>query len=418
MALKLNNLEGNEIVDDFVRKAPPTGRWGYTWSVFKSSFLKLLLLNIIILLSFAPGVLVIIFRNVYVKSILGSAYQFNTSIIHVPVGDVTGLNELVVFTADLRFYSLLIVAGFIASIGISGATYCIRKILLTNGQFSMKNFFHGIKVGYFSTVLPVTIFLLFFYVSKITGDWKNVEFATGGNKAGSMTAYVFAIIANILVGLYCAWLFAVGTNYRIKFTKLFQNSFVMLIGTALQTVLMAGFALIPVWFFLIGGFMRTLSYIFFVFMGFIFILMCWISFSQWAFDLFITPNLKAAQEDANSKKTPKQLQEEKEAADRQAARELLAAGKSELASKPVLPIEGNCGVARTALTFRRSDIISADESRAKLKETIANYEKEHMNDPVFVEYNKMFRDREKALQDEPNKKGKKNKKISSNNLLR
>ena len=417
MALKVSNLEGKEIADDFVRKATPTGRWGYTWSVFKSSFLKLLLLNIFVLITFAPGVAVIIIRNLYVTGVLGSAYQFNTSIIHVPVGDVTGLTEILILSADLRFYSLLIVAGFIASIGIAGATYCIRKLLMTNGQFSIKNFFHGIKVGYFSTVLPVTLFMIFFFAAKIVGDWKNVEYAMGGNKAGSMTAYVFAVIACVLVGIYSAWLYAVGTSYRVKFTQLFKNAFVMMIGTPLQTVIMAGFSLIPVWFFLIGGFMRMISYFVFILIGFSFIILCWISFSQWAFDLYITPNIKAAQEDANSKKTPKQLEAEKAEAERQAARELLAAGKSELASKPVMPIEGQSNVARTAVTFRRGDIVSADENRAKLKENILNYEKEHMNDPVYVEYNKMFQEREKALQDEPTK-GKKKKKISSDNLLK
>ena len=417
MALNISNLEGKEITDDFVRKATPTGRWGYTWSVFKSSFLKLVLLNIFILITFAPGIAVIMLRNVYVNDILGGAYQFNTSIVHVPVGDVTGLTEILILSADLRFYALLIVAGFIASLGIAGATYCIRKILMTNGQFSIKNFFHGIKVGYFNTLLPVTLFMVFFFMSKIVGDWKNLEYAIGGNKAGSMTAYVFAIIANVLVGIYCAWLYAVGTSYRVKFTQLFRNSFVMLIGTPLQTVFMAGFALIPVWFFLMDGIMRFISYFLFVFFGFVFVILCWISFSQWAFDLYITPNLKAAQEDLNSKKTPKQLQEEKAEADRQTARELLAAGKSELVSKPVMPIEGKSGIARTAITFRRGDIALADENREKLKENIANYEKEHMNDPVYVEYNKMFQEREKALQDEPTK-GKKKKKISSDNLLK
>ena len=417
MAINVTNLEGNEIADDFVRKATPQGRWGYTWDVFKSSFLKLLLLNIFVLITFAPGIAIIIFREWYVTGVLGTAYQFNTSITAIPVGDVTGLTEALILRVDILFYSLLILAGFIASIGISGATYCIRKLLMTHGQFSIKNFFHGIKVGYFNTLLPIIIFLGFFYAAKISGDWKNYEIAIGGNAGGAITAYVFAIIATVLVGIYCGWLFSVGNSYRVKFTQLFKNAFVMLIGTPLQTILMAGFSLIPVWFFLMGGFMQMLSYFVFVIIGFSFIILCWMSFSQWAFDLYITPNYKAAQEDANSKKTPKQLAEEKAEADKQAARELLAAGRSELASKPVLPIEGNSNVARTAVTFRRSDIALADENRAKLHENIENYEKEHMNDPVYVEYNKMFQDREKALQDEP-KKGKKKKKISSDNLLK
>lgn len=417
MALNVNSLEGKEITDDFVRKAVPTGRWSYTWDVFKSSFIKLILLNVFVLITFAPGILVIIFRGVYVDGVLGAVYDFNTSIIHVPVGNVTGLTEILILSADLRFYALLVAAGFIASIGIAGATYCIRKALLTHGPITVKNFFHGIKVGYFNTLLPVIIFMIFFYMTKIVGDWKNLVYATGGNTAGAMTAYVFAVIANVLVGIYCGWLYAVGNGYRVSFGQLFRNSFVMLIGTPLQTIFMAGFSLIPVWFFLMGGFMRAVSYAVFIFIGFSFIIISWISYSQWAFDLYITPNLKAAQEDANSKKTPKQLQEEKAEAERQAARELLAAGKSELACKPVMPIEGQSNVARTAITFRRSDIALAEENRAKLNENIAKYEKEHMNDPVYVEYNRMFQDREKALQDEP-KKGKKKKKISSDNLLK
>lgn len=417
MALNVKNLEGAEIADDFVRKPATSGRWSYTWDVFKSSFLKLILLNVFVLITFAPGIAVIMIRNIYVTGVLGSVYQLNTSILHVPVGNVTGLTELLILSADLRFYALLVVAGFIASIGISGATYCIRKLLMTHGQLRIKNFFHGIKVGYFNTLLPVTIFLIFLFASKVVGDWKDVEFAIGGNTAGAMTAYVFAIIANVLIGLYCGWLFAVGSSYRVKFAQLFKSSFVMLIGTPLQTVLMAGFALIPVWFFLIGGFMRTISYAIFIFIGFSFIMICWMSFAQWAFDLFITPNYKAAQEEANAKKTPKQLEEEKAAAASQAARELLAAGKSELACKPVMPIEGNSNVARTALTFRRDDIAAADENRAKLQANIASYEKEHMNDPVYVEYNRMFQDREKALPDAPTK-GRKKKKISSDNLLK
>ena len=42
---------------------------------------------------------------------------------------------------------------------------------------------------------------------------------------GPITAYVFIIIATVLVGIYCAWLFAVGLSYRLKFSKLIKNSF-------------------------------------------------------------------------------------------------------------------------------------------------------------------------------------------------
>ncbi len=416
MALNVSGLEGNEIADDFIRKPASRGRWGETWDVFKSCFFKLILLNIFILITIAPAVAVIIFRGAYVSGMetLGPG---NASISLNFDPNIQGWSESVVLSADLLFYSLLIVAGFIASIGISGAAYSIRKMLSTHGEFKLKNFFHVIKVSYFSTLLPVTILMIFIFACVVVGDWKNVVGATGGNYAGAVTAQVFVIIATVLVGLYCGWLFAVGTSYRVKFTQLFKNAFVMLIGTPLQTVLMAGFALIPLWFYLIGGFMQTIAMIIFIFIGFSFILICWLSFAQWGFDLYVTPNIKTAQEEVNSKKSEKELALEKQENDKKAAMELLAAGKSELIARPIMPIAAVAAVKTPSLTFTRADVARAESDRAKLGEDIAAYEEEHKNDSVYVEYNKLFAEREKALQP-TGKKGKKAKKISSDNLLK
>lgn len=414
MAFDVSALGGKEIADDFIRKEVPTGRWSYTWDVFKSNFLKILLINIFVLISVVPAIVLIVFRNAYLAG-LGTVYPFNTALSHPFVDDITGMAELVVLSTDLRFYSLLILAGFIASVGVSGAVYSLRKLLQTHGEFSVKSFFHGVKVGYFNTVFPITVFLAFFLLTKVSGDWRAYEVATGGSVAGATTAYVFAIIANVLVGIYMAWVLAVGTSYRVGPLQLLKNSFVFMIGTPIQTVFIAGFALIPVWLYLIGGIFVYIAYFMFILVGFSFILLCWTSFTQWVFDKFITPVLKTEKEAAQAKKTPEQLAAEQREADKEAAMELLAAGKSALISKPVLPISDENKVSRSAATFSRADIAAADEGRAKLAEDIAAYEKEHENDPVYKEYNKMFEEREKALQTP--EKDKKKRKVSANNLL-
>lgn len=416
MALNVSGMEGNEIADDYIRKPASRGRWGETWDVFKSCFFKLVLLNIFVLITVVPGVAVMVFRDMYVSGMetLGPG---NPSISISFDPNIQGWTQSVKLSADLLFYSVLIVAGLIASIGISGAAYSIRKMLNTHGEFKLKNFFHGIRVGYFSTVLPVTILLIFVFSSVVVGDWKDVVAATGGNVAGAITAQIFVIIATVVVGIYCGWLFAVGNGYRVKVGQLFKNAFVMVIGTPLQTVLMAGFSLIPVWFYIIGGFMQMIAMVIFIFIGFSFILICWLSFTQWGFDLYVTPNIKAAQEDANSKKSEKQLALEKQESDKQAAMELLAAGKSELIARPIMPIASEAAVKTPSLTFTRADLARADADRAKLSADISGYEEEHKNDPVYVEYNRLFAEREKALQP-TGKKGKKAKKISSDNLLK
>ena len=420
MALRVNNLEGNEIADDYTRTAAKRGRWGETWDAFKSSFGKVILINIFILITILPAVGVIIFRNMYVANMFAiSPLNANTGLGYGGYAGMLGVAEQIYLYADLMFYSLLIVAGFIASVGIAGGAYSIKKLINTSGKFTLKGFFHGVKVCYFNVVLPVTVFMIFFFATKIIGDWKDLVIARGGSGAGPITAYVFIIIATVLVGVYCAWLLAVGVSYRVKFFQLFKNAFVLMIGSPIHTVFFAGFALIPVWIYLIGtaaSFMKIIAYIVFVFLGFSFILMVWMSFTQWVFDMYVTPNFKAAKEDADSKKTPQQLAAEKEEDDRRVARELLAAGKSELIGHPIKPIEDEVAVRPLGKTFSRADVNRLDGDRQKLKEGILAYEEEHKNDSVYVEYNKLFAEREKALQSD-GKKGKK-KKISSKNLLK
>ncbi len=419
MALSVSNLEGNEIADDYVRKAPTRGRWGETWDVLKANFGKLVLINIFVLITFLPGIGIMIYRSMYING-MGLQYPFNLAGLNYPAyTNINGLEEQIYLSADLLFFSLLIVAGLIASIGISGAAYSIRKLLNTQGQFSVKGFFHGIKVGYFGTVMPVTVFMIFLFASFILGDWKDLVIARGASSAGPITAYVFMIIANVLVGVYCGWLFAVGVSYRVKFTQLFKNAFVLMIGSPVHTLFFAGLALIPVWLFVIGtavSIVKIISYIVFIFLGFSLILLVWTSFTQWVFDMYVTPNIKAAEEEAKAKKTPKELAAEKEESDKQTAMELLAAGRSELIGRPILPIDGECAVKPLSAVFTRGDIAGASADREKLKTAVSAYEDEHKNDPVYVEYNKLFAEREKALQSN-GKKGKK-KKVSADNLLK
>ncbi len=68
------------------------------------------------------------------------------------------------------------------------------------------------------------------------------------------------------------------------------------------------------------------------------------------------------------------------------------------------------------MTYTRADVSRVSDDKKKLAGEISAYEQEHKNDPVYAEYNKLFAEREKALQSD-GKKGKK-KKVSSENLLR
>lgn len=415
MALKVSNLEGNELADGYIRTSNPQSRWSDTWDVVKSSFLKLVLLNVFVLITFIPVIVIVLFRNWYISG-MGVIYPFNQSVLYPFYPDTVGLTEKLYLSCDLYFYGALIVAGLIASLGVSGAAYSIRKLINTHGEYKVKDFFHGIKVCYLNTVLPVTVFILFMFSTLICGDWMHLVIATGGNSAGAITAYVFIIIATVLAGIFCGWLLAVGTGYRVNAGDLFKNTFVMMKGSILLTVLMAAFSLIPVWLYMIGGFFRVIAYVLFLLFGFSFILISWTAFTQRVFDAYVEPSVKTVKDSPT--KSEKQIAADSEDDGKRRVRELLAAGRSELIARPVMPVPDTASAVALGKTFSRADIAAVKAQRENIVAEVTAYEKAHENEPAYTEYNKLFADRDKALQTETDKKGKKKKKISSDNLLK
>lgn len=416
---KVASLEGHELADDYVRSHIPKGRWGDTWDLFKSNFVKFVIINVFTLLFFVPGIIVIYFRNIVIAQ-MGTAYPFSSNpLFTYPLTpSMQGMQESFYFSWDVRFYALLFVAGIIASVGIAGACYSIKKLINTHGQFSVKGYFHGVKVCFFNVLLPVELFILFVYAALIISDWSAVAIANGASRGGPITAKVFIIIAAVIVGVVGAWILAVGVSYKVKFKYLIKNSFVLLFGTIIQTVFMLGFSLIPVWFLLIGesvGLFKIIGYAIFIFFGFSYIILCWLAFTQWAFDMYITPAVKSEEEARKANLTPKQLAAEKEEDEKAVARELLAAGRSELVGRPMRPIDGGTEVKEVGVAYGRADIRRVSDDRAKIKSEVDGYIEEHKGDTRYVEYERLFAEREKALST-TDKKGKK-KKLNQNNLL-
>ena len=60
-------------------------------------------------------------------------------------------------------------------------------------------------------------------------------------------------------------------------------------------------------------------------------------------------------------------------------------------------------------SFSREDLKKLRESKETIAEDTEAYVKEHQDEARYVEYNKQFEEREKALQDELTKNGKKKK---------
>ncbi|MGN1104994.1 MAG: hypothetical protein ACI4QI_09005, partial [Candidatus Coproplasma sp.] len=154
----------------------------------------------------------------------------------------------------------------------------------------------------------------------------------------------------------------------------------------------------------------------FIFVGFSFIILCWLSYTQWVFDMFITPAVKTEEEARRANLTPKQLEAERIEDEKAQAREILAAGRSELVGRPLRPIVGGTEVKEVGIAFSREDIARVAGDRAKIGDEINAYYEEHKGETKYVEYEKMFAEREKALTSNGGKK-KGRKKVSKDNLL-
>ena len=413
---RVKALEGNEI-GDYARTELPQGRWGDTWNVFKSNFSKIIICNLFTLLFFVPLIVIVYIRNLYVSA-LSNTYPFSSNI--GPVGipatpNVSGIAESLNMSADMMFYSLAIIAGLIAAIGVAGACFSMKKLVNTHGEFTIKGYFRGVKLCYLNVAFPVALFMIVFFGTVMVSDWKDLVIATGGSSAWPIAATVLMIILCVIIGIICMWFIAVGVSYKVGPWQTIKNSFILLVGSVIQTIFILALAFIPVWLLLIEGIVQVLGLLLLLVFGFSYVFLVWMSFTQWVFDMYITPNLEAQKERERAKKTPKQLAAEKEEEEKAIAREILAAGKSELVGRPIMPIEDEV-LPALGKSFSRADIAGVASGRAALEGRINSYEEAHKNDERYVEYNKLFAEREKALQDDGKKK--KKKKISADNLLR
>lgn len=412
-----NALQGREIADDYVRTNLPESRWSDTWALIKANFGKLVIINVLTLLFFIPGIALMVIRTGYISQ-MGLLYPLGSNAIgSYPVTpDMQGVAERLVLISDLMFFALLIVAGLVAAVGLSGGAYAVRKLINTRGGFTFKGYFFGVKACYFRTVLAMTVVLAFVFASVAVSDWAAYAIAMGTPAAGPVTAQVFVILATVVVGIICMWLFAVGVSYRLGFATLLKTSLKLCFKTILQTVLILAIALVPAWLLWLGfsvNLILIIAYIIYFLFGISFTLICWFAYTQWVLDLTVPPVVSA---EKVNKTTPSAAVKTEEEDDESLARELLAFGKSELIGRPLRPLDGSSSISGVGRAYGRADIAAAAAARQTIEGEVREYYDAHKDEPVYAEYRKLFADREKALRTPEGRKGK--KRVDSRNLLR
>ncbi|MBQ8308692.1 MAG: hypothetical protein IJX96_02540 [Clostridia bacterium] len=410
-------LEGKEKSEEYARSTLPTNRWQLFWDIFKGNFGKIVTVNLLTLIFFIPMIVVIVFYLMLVES-NGILYPFGANLgIGYPVSpNQQGMMELLAVQNSFILFAGIVLTAFIAAIGLAGGMYVVRNMVWTEGIFVSNDFWRGIRLNYknaLQTVLTFAVALLLCGMMIQFAEFSIVMQGLTGWRLTLMrisqgTSYVFIIV----LAMMSFWMIALGVNYKFTYLNMLRNSFLLTIGTLPQTIFFGVLALLPFALFLINQTMFIMAAVIVVLLfGFSYALLVWLDFTQWVFDKYINPKIQGAKVGRGiyNKDGSPTLTGDDSAAAIEYQRTLLAHGKSRLVARPIKPIDDSLQVYELPGSFTREDLKRLRESKQNIIEDSEAYAEEHKNDLRYVEYNKQFEERERALQDEVDKNGKKKK---------
>ena len=418
-------LEGKERSEEYARSTLPTNRWSLFWDIFKGRFGKLVLVNLIMVVTTLPLAALIVWRMLAlgVEGTVGP-YGAGLGVGYPILPELVGYAEMSMFQADLLFFALFIPAGAIAALGISGGGYIIRNLIWTEGIFVTNDFLRGIRRNYWNVFEAVFVFTLILFIARTMGNLSDWLVALGVNGAGWLIAskvmgYIFVALAILI----CFWMISLGISYKQGPWALFRNAVVMTIGTFPQTVFFAALATFPVLITIFTtGFFSIIMLLILILFGVSYALLVWLDYSQWAFDRFINPNMGIATgRGLYNKEKSKENAAPSAPADSAAMREyrrlIVAQGKSKLVCRPIKPIDDDLEVYQLPDSFSRDDLAKLRESKQAIEDDTRAFEEEHKNDERYVEYNRQFEERERALKEEDEGKKKKKKQPARPKML-
>ena len=407
-------LEGKERSEEYARSTLPTNRWQLFWDIFKGNFGKIVKSNLLILIFFVPMIIVIALGYMLgeTNSII---YPFgaNLTIGYPASPDIQGLSEMLALQTDMMTLLGVVLASFIAAIGLSGGMYVVRNMVWTEGIFVANDFWRGVKLNYKNALQTALFFTVVLLLGLTMVNSAELSLASPSLEKWQRTWMTVSIVFSYtLIGfaaMMSFWMIALGVNYEQKFLTLFKNSALIAIGSFPQTLFFGVIALLPFALLLIPGtFFIMVAITVLILFGFTWALLVWLDFAQWLFDRYINPKIEGAKVGRGIYNSETQSTTGESQAQMEYKRALLAAGKSQLVARPIKPIDDSLQVYELPQAFTREDLQRLRESKQNIAEDTEAYAEEHKNDFRYVEYNKQFEERERALQDnDKKKKGKK-----------
>ncbi len=308
-------LMGAEKSEDFARNSLPSNRWELFWDIFKGSFGKLILVNLLILLFFLPLLFLFYFRD-SLGSYYSSLYPYSQGFgvgYQAPVS-MQGFAENIAFSSNLISYLLMPIAMMIAAVGVSGGAYLIRNMVWTEGVFVSNDFWKGIKQNYKQIVIICLLYSLVFYMTMVTASFSSYNIAVG-NKL-TVFYYICEAISYVILAYYTImtlFMITISVTYEISLPKIIKNSFYFTLAFLPHSIIFLVLAAIPFILLAVSGSSSTLLVLVLLvilIIGFSYTFLVWTNFSQWTFDNFINDKVPGAKKNRGMyQKVQKQVDE-------------------------------------------------------------------------------------------------------------
>ena len=416
-------LEGKERSEEYARSTLPTNRWQLFFDIFKGNFGKLVKINLLTLIFFIPLIAVLVFSLMY-QEVLGYTYPFGANLgVGYPVApSMQGLSEYLAVQTDLLMYALIFLASLIASVGLAGGMYVVRNMVWTEGIFVANDFWRGVKLNFKNALQTSVFFVVMLFLTVLMNDSVALSRATSQlSEFEDVMLTISSVLSYVALGFATCmslWMIALGVNYKMGVVTLLKNSALMSIGMFPQTVFFGLIAVAPFILIAIGGtgFFMVAGVVICLLFGLSYALLVWLDFAQWAFDKYINPKVSGAKVgrgiyDRNALSEDGENSE----ASLEYQRVILAAGKSQLVARPIKPIDDSLRVYDLPTSYTREDLKKLRESKETIVADTEAYVEEHKDDERYVEYNRQFDERERALKEA--EQGKKLRKRKKHKLL-
>lgn len=376
-------LIGNEKSEDFARSTLPSNRWELFWDIFKSSFGKLILINLLILLFFVPVILLVYYRKV-VEENYGAMYPFAQVFgvgYQAPIS-VQGFMESIAYNSNMIVFVLLPVVMLIASIGISGGAYTIRNMVWTEGVFVANDFWKGIKQNFKQIVVIALLYSLVFYITTMSSSLARFKISEGGEMVWMF--YILEILSYFILLYYSLMtlhMITLSVTYELKIIQIIRNSFYFTLAFLPQSIFFAIIVILP---FALIFLLKSLELLLIVIIiadilvGFSFAFLVWTNFAQWSFDNFINDKIPGAKKNRGIYEKYKAQNNQKTVLDYKVLT------RNSLNSRPIKPItDEEIQLMELPQAFSREDLEKLSKNKEEIYADNRSYIEEHKNDERY-----------------------------------